>query len=203
MDDYWVDDGCIYGTPFFRHTPSKVILRRKEFLDKWSDGPNYERAHPFIHDFCSVKDPWFKGGWFLDPLVIPLIRFMNKIDGIETFSSCQGCADRAPIISFTSTLEGVGKLYEIFRDWNRKGRYYDNVLISYTGNWDEGRNSWSLIFYDIFSLIAFTEEYLEIPLDQQIALSDVEYLEPNPDYKTPIAPIEEMKEILKESKCWN
>lgn len=172
--DYWLDESCTVS--FGRHFDynSEEVGKRHDFLKKYATNGR-ATIYPFCHATESVDDEWWEKGWGLDPLIIPLVRKINTLTGVKTFSSCQGCFGRSPNVTFTANIDGAENVRKMFSDWHRKiheGWHWNNVIISFNGQnkccCDSGEAVWHLFFYDTLALIKFTVEYLEVPLEVQI-----------------------------------
>jgi len=130
-----------------------------------------EHRWPFFH-FAVGKEGF-------DPLVIPVVKFLNNIPGIRTVTSCQGHPGRCPYVWFAAEEKGLHELGRIMRDWRRSchGSFVNTGIVYDTFYEDEG-TMYTLQFYDTLALMQFTLDHLKIPLvDQCQVPTDVMFVE--------------------------
>lgn len=181
----WLDDG---GTVIaFRRKCGGIngygAQIRSDFLDRWSSfldahRSTKDRYWPFVHGSVFTQNAWSpKSGenehWPLDPLVIPLLKWMNTMRRLTTTSSCQGDAAWSPSIQFHAPLETVQQLQAEFEQWQFKHRTYERNVILHLHSAIKlfsGNPVWHLWFYDTLALMQFNEEVLGVSIEQQIAV---------------------------------
>lgn len=198
MPNNWIDKhGQFTAIPRYA---VEIVKNRQEYLCKYT-GRNYdESVFPFHHAVARIKDSWYKDQWLLDPLIIPLLRFMNTIEGIETISSCQGRNVMSPHVYFNADEEAVYKLNQEFNLWHDKineGWQWNEMIVHYSErNIKTKKAQWDLYFYDVLSLIKFTAEYLGVPLEKQIHSDDIEIMLRDPSKTQSTVSIDELREII-------
>jgi hypothetical protein len=163
--DHWTGDSCT-GCVFGDHdldAPYHKGRARRDYLERvardW-EAPVW----PFVHACCQIDAPWFKDGWPLDPLVIPLLARLNE-RGVTTFSSCQGRAHYGPNVCFTGGLDAVEI---VAREAAVKPvAYYDYPIVALSYPRD-GQPSWNLWMHDTLSLIKWNRDVAGISVEMQV-----------------------------------
>jgi hypothetical protein len=216
MLDYWMGNrGCGPGQ-FFRHNVyMKWQIRERACAKKRRDFivSRHNELHsgdwPFVHsvypmDGLPVHREYHGSHQHVDPLIVSLLRKLNTIEGVQTFTSCQGTDLGAPYVYFLASLEGATAVTHMMNDWERKARnYWDRAFVSLDGVHEQTDNgifpSWMLHFYDTLALVKFTRDYLGVPLADQLAIPKLALQEGKTvqDIKL-AATLEEWEEALKE-----
>lgn len=162
FEDSWVGDGC-GGMQFCRQRYNPEVIKRRKFLKKYC-GKN---IYPFMHNInpITVKNREFEA----DPLILPLVEHMNKIEKIQTLYSCQGHYFGSPYVCFTVENNNLQPIINILSEYGlamlKTRWYWDRIIVCV-----EGFNRWMIQFYDTIALVKFTKEYLKIPIIQQLIL---------------------------------
>lgn len=163
MKDFWAGDGSGLGQ-FCRRTKDKRAKARRSVLREYADRlflPGDTPWWPFIHNI--IDD--------MDPLVMPLVSWLRKINGLTTISSCQGHAEGAPYVHFRCDQPAFMELIKKIGAWRHDERlnhhYWDVPVVTHQGVM-ESQPTWMLQFYDTLALMNFNATALGIPLDTQL-----------------------------------
>lgn len=152
-----------------RHEDRDVWLQRRfNFLAQFNHHAPCGGDHidwPFYHYYNSPP-PRPKCEQFYDPLIRPLVQWMNTQPGIRTLYSCQGNLINSPYVVFVAQdFVTLNAIYEIATR-NEEGWYWDDILISV-----EGCGTFLIQFYDIISLMKFNCK-LGVTLADQFIMTD-------------------------------
>lgn len=151
---FWIGDSCT-GSRLGAHSYHGPIAQaRAIFLERIH---SKRLAWPFVHSVIgNIKRPWFKrGGWPLDPLVIPILDLLNS-KGINTISSCQGDDTSAPHILLACDYECAMRAKMLVENHNDIDRPFNIPLFAVESlRKEQGGQGWSIYFHDTIALMAW------------------------------------------------
>jgi len=170
MKDFWPGDGCGFWQ-FRRHRKDRGTKARRRLLREFGDRvilPGDKPVWPFAHDVVPVdlKD----GHAHLDPLVLPMVSWLEAKPGVTSITSCQGHADGSPYFHFRAAqgpMMDVAKEMWAWRHGQRAGGYHLNFVLMMSGV-RENEPAWMLQMYDTFALMRLNADMFGWPLNQQL-----------------------------------
>lgn len=176
----WIGDSCTgsrlgdhdYRTGDLAH--ARAIYLTSFLHARLRDGVRdavWPFAHALIGMVAPFERPWFKGGWGVDPLVIPVLDALYA-EGINTISSCQGSDSHSPHILFTGSYDHALRAKQVVEQFNRTTNALNQPIVALeAARPEQGGQGWSIYWHDPIALIALNLK-LGVSLADQLKAPD-------------------------------